>query len=63
MKTSTSKSTGFMTIRRVVNGWIVHTDSDPSLGPTVDDTLVFNDIEALCEGIKIFYEEEDNESK
>ena len=43
-----------LTVRQVVNGWIVH------VGATeyeVPDTLVFNNIDDLCDGIKTFYQE------
>lgn len=47
-----------LTLRRVINGWIVMVGDSYSSGGIVD-TLVFNDIDALCEGLKIFYEEEE----
>jgi hypothetical protein len=53
-----------ITIRKVLNGWIVMTDGggDSYTGGSID-TLVFNDIDSLCDGLKIYYEEEDdNES-
>ena len=46
-------------IRKVVNGWIIITSytTNPYEAANVD-TLVFNSIDDLCEGIKILYGEE-----
>lgn len=49
----------FVSIRKVVNGWIVTTSSHEEGGE--GNTLVFNTIEGLCKGIEILYEEEKDE--
>lgn len=52
-----------LTIRKVINGFIVHTLSGPEGFQMSEDTLVFNSIDDLCEALKIYYEGEENESK
>lgn len=59
---SPSKGSESLFIRRVINGWIV-TDMDPADRGAVSDTLVFNNIDDLCEGIKMYYGEKINETK
>lgn len=57
--------TQFLTIRKVTNGWIVHLGTDPALQghASVDDTLVFETIDALVAGIQTIYSEElDNDN-
>jgi hypothetical protein len=52
---------GIITIRQVINGWIVHVGGGNDY--EIPDTLVFNSVDDLCEALKLYYEEQKNETQ
>jgi len=47
-----------ITIRNVVNGWILQVVSGQEYAVNNDDTLVFNSMDDLCDAIATIYGEE-----